>query len=302
MKKVFKIISCILLITMLASCANNSENVKENNTSAESKTYAIYFNPYSGVTLKEEQDTTDITFKDARTKVFTFADKTKISRPSDADDLQTLELNGKTYSLQYSKTCETALSSSKNFKEYSKFNTYKSDTIQADTRVSTNELLFFANLDQNDSIVTGDLTEEEAKIVADATILSLYGESAQQEYTYETTVYTNSQLTVQYTVVYRKYVWGMPTNDAIQISVNMKGDVVAINARSLGMFSLAESQIDKKAIDDAISTLQATFSENWTIGTTMLVLDAEGDYYISAKLFRKNTQGIEAMEVFINII
>lgn len=302
MKKVFKIISYILLTTVLASCANNLENAKENNSSTEPKNYVIYSNTADGESFKEEQDSIEITFKDAGTKVFTFSRKTKISKPSDADDQQTLELNGKTYSLQYSRTYETELSSSKNFKEYSKFNTYESDMIRVDTRVATNELLFFANLDQNDSIVTGDMTEDKAKIIADSTILSLYGESAQQEYTYETTVYTNSQLMVEYTVVYRKYVWGIPTNDAIQISVNMKGEVVAVNARSLGMFSLAESQIEKKAIEDAISTLQATFSENWTIGTTTLVLDAEGDYYISAKIFRKNTQGIEAMEVYINLI
>lgn len=51
--------------------------------------------------------------------------------------------------------------------------------------------------------VTGDLTKDEANTIAETTILSLYGEEVKNEYTYEDTVYTDTELTVQYTVVYR---------------------------------------------------------------------------------------------------
>lgn len=304
MKKIFALISYILLATVMASCANISDlaGTGENDLSAEPKDYVIYYYPAAGEEFKDEQDSIDITFKDAETKIFSFSGKTEISKPSNADNQQTLVLNGKTYSLQYSKTYETALSSSNTLKAYSKFNSYKGDTIRADTRVSTNELLFFANLDENDLKATGDMTEDEAKNIAEATILSLYGETMQQEYTYEKTVYTNTELTIQYTVVYRKYVWDTPTNDAIQISVNMNGEVVSVNAKSLGMYSLTENQIEKKAIADAISKLESIFSKSWTIGTTTLILDAEGDYYISAQLSRVDVEEVEAMVVYINVI
>lgn len=107
---------------------------------------------------------------------------------------------------------------------------------------------------------------------------------------------------MQYTVVYRKYVWGTPTNDTIQISVNMKGDVAGVNAKSMGMFSLAEEQLSKDSISDALSMLNKTFSGEWGIGTTMLVLDAEGNYYISAQLSRNVSGELEAMLVYINVI
>ena len=305
MKKIFTIIiSCILLATVMASCMNTSdlEVDKKNDLPVEPKDYIIYYYPAAGEIIGDKQDSTVITFKDAETKVFSFSSKAEISKPSNVDNQQTLELNGKTYLLQYSRTYETALSSSNTFKDYSQFNSYKNDTIQADTRVSTNELLLFTDLDENDLQATGDLTESEAKNIAETTIRSLYGENAQQEYVYEQTIYTDTELAVQYTVVYRKYVWGTPTNDAIQISVNMNGEVVGVNAKYLGMYSLAENQIEKEAIADAVSKLEAVFSKAWMIGDTTLVIDAEGDYYISAQLSRTNAEEIEAFEVYINVI
>lgn len=327
MKQVFTIIVCLLLSIVMISCSNtqnlidNSDNIsdfinsddniseldgsKDNDLSVDPKKHVIYCYPAAGGVLKDELSSADITLKDAETKVFSFSRRNEISKPSDADDQRTLALNGKEYSLHYSRSYETALSSSNDFQNYSKFNSYKDGTITAETRVSTNELLFFSNVDENVRNAIGDITENEAKNIASETILSLYGEIVQREYAYETTIFTDTDSTVQYTVVYRKYVWGTPTNDAIQIRINMKGDIVSINALNLGMFSLAENQIQKTAITDAISKLEATFSEHWDIFDTRLVLDAKGDYYIYAQLSRKNVEAIEAievMEVYINII
>ena len=293
----------MLFATVMASCTSTSDLVVDtkNDLPVEPKDYVIYCYPAAGEIIGDKLDSTDITFEDAETKAFSFSGKTEISKPSNVDKQKTLELNGKTYSLQYSGTYETALSSSNALKDYSQFNAYKNDTIRADTRVSTNELLFFADLDENDLQAPGDLTESEAKNIAEATIRSLYGETVQQAYTYEQTIYTDMEPAVQYTVVYRKYVWETPTNDAIQISVNRNGEVVGVNAKYLGMYSLAENQIEKETIADAISKLEATFSKTWVIDTPTLIIDAEGDYYISAQLSRTNAEEVEALEVYINL-
>lgn len=274
---------------------------KDNSLSAEPKEHVIYCYAGAGEAFIDKSGSS-VKFEDAERKVFSFSRRNEISKPSDADDQLTLALNGKEYSLHYSRSYETAWSSSNDFQNYSKFNSYKDGTITAETRVSTNELLFFSNVDENVRNAIGDITENEAKNIASETILSLYGETVQQEYTYETTVFTDNDFHLIYTVVYRKCVWDTPTNDAIQISINMQGDVVGINALNLGMFSLAENQIEKSAITDAISTLEATFSEHWDIFDTRLVLEAKGDYYIYAQLSRKNVEAIEVMEVYINII
>lgn len=305
MKKLLSVLCCLFLTTIMASCANTSNldnNMEKERLPESTKDYVIYYYPSAGKLLKDEQETTDVTFENAETKVFSFSSKTEINKPHDAEDQRSFELNGKTYSLEYSKTYETALSSSNSLKSYSLFNSYRSATVRADTRVETNELLMFTILDENELIVAGDVTKDEAKAIAESTFLSLYGDKSKSEYTYEDTVYTDSELVVQYTVVYRKYVWGTPTNDTIQISVNMKGDVVGVNAKSMGMFSLAEEQLSKDSISDALSMLNKTFSGEWGIGTTMLVLDAEGNYYISAQLSRNVSGELEAVLVYINVI
>ena len=290
------------IISDTSESSNNEDETESNGSlSAEPKEHVIYCYAGAGVAFIDKSGSS-VKFEEAERKVFSFSRRNEISKPSDADDQRTLVLNGKEYSLHYSRSYETAFSSSNDFQNYSKFNSYKDGTITAETRVSTNELLFISNVDENVRNAIGDITENEAKNIASETILSLYGETAQLEYAYETTIFTDNDSTVQYTVVYRKYVWGTPTNDAIQISINMKGDIVSINALNLGMFSLAENQIQKTAITDAISTLEATFSEHWDIFDTRLVLDAEGDYYIYAQLSRKNVEAIEVMVVYINII
>lgn len=48
--------------------------------------------------------------------------------------------------------------------------------------------------------------------------------------------------------------------------------------------------------------LNKTFSGDWGIGTTMPVLDAEGNYYISTQLSCNVSGGLEAMLVYINAI
>lgn len=148
----------------------------------------------------------------------------------------------------------------------------------------------------------GDLTEDEAIAIADATVLSVYGAAISDEYTYETTAnYADSLL---YCVVYRRYVWGIPSLDSIQIAMNLKGEVISINARYLGMFSDAQECIEKESIDAAVSQLHSTYS-TWTFTTTMLTVDQNGDYYIFATMYRSNPdalEGVDLMEVYINVI
>ena len=97
-----------------------------------------------------------------------------------------------------------------------------------------------------------------------------------------------------------------PTNDTIQIGINMKREVVGINAKNLGTFSLPEKKIDKEAIANAISALENEFANYWTIAEETLILDSEGDYYISGMLYRRSSQEIdedfETMMVYINVI
>ena len=250
----------------------------------------------------EEMQAENVLFENAPHKDFSFAHKINTERPSGTPDERTLILNGKTYSGQYSRTYETALAASEFFESYGRFHTYRSDTVSMDFRASTGELMLFTNFDEAARTARGDLTEREAKEITDALLRSLYGEEAAAEYPHDTTLFTDSELGVFYSVVYRKQVWGMPTKDAIQISVNMQGEILGINAKYLGLYSLAETRLTEKNISDALAVLKSAFSQNWSILDTKLVMDAEGEYFLSALLAKSTPQGTDAIEVYISVL
>ncbi len=272
--------------------------------------YVIYCESVCSAGFEKSNNLSEADYRDASEKTFSFGVGSKIVKPDNAANEQTIKLNGKEYTLQYKETCGTEIASTEKFEKYGKYNTYVKDELHAETRVDTNELLFFCILDQN--VYAGsNITENYARAIAKDTISSLYGH-LENEYEYDTTVRSNTKTTV----VYRKYVWGIPTKDSIQISVNMKGEVTAINAKMLGMFSSAEKDITKEQIDNAIAYLNETFSDVYNLGKIELVIDGEGDYYIRTSLLNKgsnnetntnktneNTKVVisEPMRVYINI-
>ena len=300
------IISAVILVPRLTEEAHVESSTEaishaESGHDVEPTQYVIYCYPSVGDLNIQETVSHQVSFQNAGTKDFSFATKTETERPDGTPDEQTIELNGKLYSGQYSRTYETAIAASHLFGSYGRFHTYRNDIGYMDFRASDNKLMLFVNFDEEMNTAHGNVTEEEAESIADSVLLSVYGENAAKEYAYDTTLYTDSPLGVYYTVVYRKHVLGVPTRDAIQISVNRRGEIVGINAKYLGMFSLAEEQLTKQDIDDAIAVLQETFAAKWTILTTSLVLDTEGRYYISASLARTGSQGTEAEMVYITV-
>ena len=305
-KKLLTVVLLLLLATTLESCtaSNRLINQNANDTGTDEDylpDYVFYFESSGSSTANPADPSTEYLSKISEPKIFSFSSKTKTERPSDAADQITININGDSCLLDYGGTYETALSESTDFKYFSKFNLYKTDTIRAYTRGAANELLYFSNTGEVRSETNGGITESEAKKTADSTLLSLYGEKACQEYTFDEAVYTETELIVQYTVIYRKYVWGTPTNDAIQISINTAGKVVAVNAKSLGLFSSAENKLTKQNIDNAVNILRDTFSDKWTVGTAMLVLDSKGDYYVSAHLLQPGPEKTDTMVVYVNV-
>lgn len=312
MRKLLSTISCILLAIGMTACMDASglnETHVDATTTEKSENYVIYFSPSledASVEAKENDD--QVTYESADVNVFSLAGRTKIDRLNNVQEKKSLEINGKTYSLNYQYTYENALSSSKDFKEFSRYVSYKDDTTKAETRPGTNELLLFIDYYKINVESTGNITEARAEEIALETILSLYGQEVKDKYTYETTVcaYENSSKLYGVCVVYTKYVYGLPTTDRIQILVNMDGDVCSINSMYLGLFSNAEDRIEKEAVDNARAELRERFSENWLIFDEKLIVNANGEYYLSATLSSKGIVSEDSESapfvVYINII
>lgn len=145
MKKTIVLICVILSMAILVSCESSAPTSNTGNGSLANKApvqYSIYYDPSAGELESEKGESTGITLKSAESKVFSFVSKNEVSKPNDVEEVKTIDLNGKSYSLPYHRTYETEIVGASDFAKYGKVNGYKSDTARIDTRLGTGELLF----------------------------------------------------------------------------------------------------------------------------------------------------------------
>ena len=288
---------CLCLAILLSSCSNQTHpNDNDGNEPSERKEvqYSLYLSGSDcGGTLNLNLPSEQIQTKPADQKTFYFTSKIKIEDPNNEGSSRTLKIAGQSYDLDYFKTYRTELYDSDQLKAHAESIEFKKNKIYADYRVSDGALLFFANLNREVRNISGDLTEDEAKELAKATLTEMYGEDILNQYVFDEVVFTDNQMTTRYGIIYRKYVHGIPTNDQMSISFNMNGEVLSINARLLGVYDNAEKDITKEQIDNALAYLNDTLG---AVSLPTLIVDSLGDYYLRA--YSGTTM---PFEVYINI-
>ncbi len=266
------------------------------------KTYRIYLGASASAETVDIKNSSDrVSFEDASQKTFSFSRDTIFDNSDLVGTTRKLNIGDKSYSLTYSKSYRTKLYSSEKFKPYAEFITFKADDLSVYYRADDGALIFFSNLNVGNLTVSGELTEDGAKALALDTIISLYGESVAREYVLDDIVFTDTPLTKAYTVVYTKYVYDIPTNDKIQLSYNMQGDLVTVNAKLLGVYDDATDHLSPKQINEAKAVLNEALADDWSILTVTLVIDSLGDYYLKAQTAKTAADGIAAAELFIGI-
>jgi hypothetical protein len=271
-------------------------------TGTTEKTYRIYLGSSASVDAVDIKNSSDrVSFEDASQKIFSFSRDTIFDNSALVGTTRKLNIGDKSYSLTYSKSYRTKLYSSEKFKPYAEFITFKADDISVYYRADDGALIFFSDLNVGNLTVSGELTEDGAKTLALNTIISLYGENVAREYVLDDIVFTDTPLTQAYTVVYTKYVYDMPTNDKIQLSFNMQGDLVTVNAKLLGVYDDATDHLSQKQIDEAKAVLNEALADDWSILTVTLVIDSLGDYYLKVQTAKTTANGIAATELFIGI-
>ena len=164
----------------------------------------------------------------------------------------------------------------------------------------TGELAFFSSksgLKKED----GDLSEEQAKKIAEDTICKLYGANTLNEYKHKVTI-KNDKDRKFYANVYSKYVHGVVTNDDIEICVNMKGEVTSINALYKGTLAGIEDEVSQKDIEDALLAVKEYLGDEWIIDDYKeIVSDSQGDYYINAFIRRTVDGEVQSETIYISI-
>jgi hypothetical protein len=244
-----------------------------------------------------------VKFKNAEQKDFSHVSRTESIINHKVEAERSITVNGKSIPVFYQETWENSLISSRKYKKYGSYDSYRNGGVFAEIRGETNELIFFLNLDVNNKVPAGDMTEADAKQLAESVITSLYGTDTLQEYRYETTFCSQDEHRDEYTVLYIKYVWDIPTDEQINVTMNMNGEISCVNAKLLGLYSTAEKDLSKTDIENAIQALQQSLPENWAIMDPSLILDSEGDYYIKAFVYdtKPTSEGIEGSTVYINV-
>ena len=274
---------CLCLAILLSSCSNQTtqnDNVESNQSESKEVQYSLYLvDNYNFSTVNLNLPSDQIQTKPADEKTFSFSTKTKIEDPNNEGSSHTLKIAGQSYDLDYYRTYTTKLCESDRLKSHAEIIDFRKNKIRAEYRASDGALLFFSNLNREARNISGDLTEDEAKELAVSTLTEVYGKDIFNEYVFDYVLFTDNQSTKHCSVVYTKYVHGIPTNDMIQLGFNLKGELIAINSLMLGVYDNAEKDITKEQIDNALAYLNDTLG---AVALPTLIVDSLGDYYLQA--------------------
>ncbi len=302
MKKAILIISILTIILLLTSCMTDTVTLPPETTASENNTptpettkatetpisepiidfksllYTVYVDP--GMNEIDPEDTDNvvldhngnpITFVENHTPLYGPDDTIVLSseKAPQASAHRTVELNGKEYKLNYDKTQKLRCAESHNkwfhkfgYIEYYTFSDEKV-AINAEFNKSTGELVrwTYEVLKGN---INGNFTVDEAKEKAKEYICSLYGNDVFNSYTFsDGSIRRNNIETIS--ITYRRYVNGCGTQDSITVEFDLKGRIIAFNARDKGLFDFINTEIGAQKIQNAEAALRLAIPEGYEI-------------------------------------
>lgn len=299
----------ILFAMFLAGCSNEASPISTDQSVTEEKEihYTVYYSDES--TLRKdmldsiEDSKPNASFVDAATKRFTWTDQAS-PKHSSTKDTRSFSLRGTTVNLDYQKSrctpladCDViALQTYAAYDQYSYTNV--GAVIDAHYRQETGELLYYL-----DSIAYGktggDFTKEQATQYAADDLLSIWGAPIASRYSYQGTTETETHITV----IYEYKIHSYQTLDQIILIYNRQGQLALISAEYCGMFEVVKDGITKERLQAAEAVLTESILEEIELGTTMLVLDAQGDVYLKIVGYRTspNNSFSAPCEFYINV-
>lgn len=283
------VIGVIATVVMLQG-GETGQNI---HTEKENKEYVIYLaDSYSYDPLIIESKENAKVKVSSEQKQFYLSTSDTLERDENAPDTFVCNIGADEITFNFKKTYEMG---------ERKLNKYEAeDWTCIEIDAITGELAFFSSksgLKKED----GDLSEEQAKKIAEETIYKLYGSNTLNEYKHSITTKVEEDMKF-YALCYSKYVHGLLTTDDIEICVNMKGEVTSINALYKGTLAGIEDEVSQKDIEDALLAVEEYFGDKWIIDDfKQIVSDSQGDYYINAFIRRTVDGEVQSETIYINI-
>ncbi len=287
------LVSAVVVSTLMLNREDENQpdvpnEITEPNT--EKVNYVIYADFQTGsIPEFEGGDNYTLETSPIASKDFSFSNRTNIEKPTDTQTTLMLKLQGKEKEFEYVRTFSTPIVSNENFFHLGVMNEYKTKGEMVRVNASSGEILFYANT-QGDKVESGDFTtEEQAREKAEKILVELYGEKVLEEYTFDH-FYGTDEDKKTCSILYVKKVFGYSTDDDILIKFNTQGEFIGINANKKGTMERADQDITKEQIEAAIKVLKETYS-SWNMTNPQLLIDSEGDYYISAHFTMRDQYG-----------
>lgn len=179
------------------------------------------------------------------------------------------------------------------------FDDYRGDNYSVRIRQQDGGITFFVYFDDRD--VGGNLTEQQAKEMADAFVTEQFGEGFLTEYAAQSIVPSSDNRKRTISVAYTKTICGYNTTDRVIVTYNMRGEIVGYNANTKGVFYAAYDVITPEAIAAAEEYLLSHVSSEWHIGEKKLVMDAGGTFYLYVGMIKYQDGLAMPAEMCINI-
>ena len=294
MKKVIMLLVALSLSIVMISCNKDNKETQDNQeTEKENKEYAIYLaDSYSYDPLTLESKENAKVKVSSEQKQFYLSTSDALERDENAPDTFVYNIGADEITCNFQETYEMGS------KKLNRYMSEESTTIDID--VITGEIVFLSsNVERAKK--DGELSEEQAEKIAEETICKLYGSNTLNGYKHWITTKKEENRKI-YSVVYSKYLHGILTNDDIEIRINMKGEVVSINALYKGTLLGIENEVSQKDIEDALSAVADFFGDKWTIDDYKeIVSDSQGDYYIRTFVYRMVDGERQSETIYINI-
>ena len=268
MKKTLNILLALFMLA-LVGCAQN--NTKSNNN--EPITYQIYCSsPQSVITNESEtnSETTKTAFHSASDLQLYLSDSQKYTNPN-ASQFKEFSIGNETFRAELSNSFSPKTQSK--FQEFESYDNYvntEGERISFSFRKDTDELVFFLAYDRNNESKSG-ISQQEAKEIATELFVKLYGNEMLAEYNHIIDAMNSSK--TYYSFYFCKAINGIRTQDRVMISINFQGQLLSLNAKTLGILDEIKSDITEKHLSDAETALRSSISKSYEIKDRELFVD-----------------------------
>ena len=311
-KRVLLSLLALLLFVCLTSCASNTTSLKESTSEGEDALNPA--NTETGILPESEtvflivmSDNTSDQLKD----VFKDANEYGVYGSASREVLKDLEkhtlknpMNNRSLEYSYSECLYKNKSTQAYGTHYSIYDIYKTEDTEIGVLHNAGLICYYySNQSSEDSVA--QLTDAEAKSVADAFILSIVGDDIFVAFD-NVSVKADASGVFSHVVNYTRLTNGQRTDENMTVYIDKSGTVVGYNGYNVCKYDTLKEKFDSNKIDSAKVSLTRKINslglKNIKMNDPIITTDADGSLYVRIDFSYENEYGYVCGEtVLVNV-